>query len=266
LVAGPGRSGLRTDTMIVVSIDRQTGDVASVSIPRNLRRLPMPAGPMRKLFPRGFDDLANAAYTYVSIRPQLGLDPAQVVKGGLAELLGIPIDNYVLVDMTGFVKIIDALGGVPVNLSKRVPLIPNMDRKTREAKAVGPGVVRMNGAMALAFVRQREIDSDYGRMGRQRCLLAALAASASPTDLLKNYVGLVDAVEGAFRSDIPRDRLGDVVRLFAKVKMDQARTLVLVPPVINPGRPDVARVRSLVTTLLDPAAAATERAVSKPTC
>ena len=98
--------------MIVVSIDRQTGDLASISVPRNLKNLPMPAGPLRKQFPGGFNDLANALYPYVSTHPALGLDPAQSVKGALAELLGIPIDNYVLVDMTGFVKIIDALGGV----------------------------------------------------------------------------------------------------------------------------------------------------------
>ena len=86
--------------------------------------------------------------------PELGLDPAQAVKGGLAELLGIPIDNYVLVDMVGFMRIIDALGGVTVNLSSNVQLVPNIDGQTKEAPSVGPGPVRMNGAMALSFVRE----------------------------------------------------------------------------------------------------------------
>ena len=88
--AGPNRWGLRTDTMIVVSIDRQTGDLASVSVPRNLQHLPMPPGPLRDRFPWGFDDLANALFTYVAGHPELGLDPAQSIKGGLAELLGHP--------------------------------------------------------------------------------------------------------------------------------------------------------------------------------
>ena len=57
----------------------------------------MPAGPLRNRFPGGFDDLANALYPYVATHPELKLDPAQSVKGALAELLGIPIDNYVLV-------------------------------------------------------------------------------------------------------------------------------------------------------------------------
>ena len=206
--AGPQRWGLRTDTMIVVSIDRQTGDLASVSVPRNLQRLPMPPGPLRDRFPNGFDDLANALFPYVFTHPDLGLDPAQAIKGGLAELLGIPIDNYVLVDMEGFMHIIDALGGVTVDLSTNVPLVPNIDGRTKEAPSVGPGPVTMNGAMALSFVRTREADSDYSRMKRQRCLLAAVAAKTSPADLALNYLSLASAVEGSFRSDIPREQAG----------------------------------------------------------
>jgi LCP family protein required for cell wall assembly len=263
--AGPYRWGLRTDTMIVVSIDRQTGDLASISVPRNLRRLPVPPE-LRDRFPNGFDDLANALYTYVMVRPDLGLDPAQVVKGALAELLGIPIDHYVLVDMQGFIDVIDALGGVTVELSKRVELIPNMDRKTEVAPYVGPGTVTMDGTMALSFVRTREQDSDYGRMGRQRCLLAAAARSTSPTDLALSYASLATAIESSFRSDIPRERLGELVSLFAKVDVDRARTLVLVPPVIQPGHPDIAKIRALVATMLDAAAPAQDPAVTAPTC
>jgi LCP family protein required for cell wall assembly len=264
--AGPRRWGLRTDTMIVVSIDKATGDLTGISVPRNLRRLPMPAGPLRDRFPSGFDDLANALFPYVETHPELGLDASQSVKGALAELLGIPIDHYVLVDMVGFVRIIDALGGVTVELSRSIPLVPNIDGVTKEADAVGPGPVQMNGAMALAFARTRKIDSDYGRMQRQRCLLAAVARGTSPTALAQSYPAVASAVEGAFRSDIPRDRLDDLVRLFAKVDVSTARTLSLAPPVIEPGRPDIGYIRTLVARSLDPAAAATEPAVGSPAC
>jgi LCP family protein required for cell wall assembly len=264
--AGPNRWGLRTDTMIVVSIDRQTGDLASVSVPRNLKHLPMPPGVLRDRFPNGFDDLANALFTYVSGRPELGLDPAQAVKGGLAELLGIPIDNYVLVDLIGFMRIIDAIGGVTVNLSTNVLLVPNVDGHTKEAPSVGPGPVTMNGPMALSFVRSREMDSDYSRMKRQRCLLAAVAAGTSPTNLAAHYLGLAAAVEGSFRSDIPREQLGDLVRVFQLVDVSRARTLVLVPPVIKPSNPDVARIRGLVANTLDAAAPPADPAIGAPSC
>jgi polyisoprenyl-teichoic acid--peptidoglycan teichoic acid transferase len=257
---------MRTDTMVVVSIDTHTGDVASVSVPRNLVRLPMPPGPLRDRFPRGFDDLANALYQYVAMRPDLGIDPAQAVKGALAELLGIPIDHCILVDMAGFVRIIDALGGVNLDLSERVKLVPNLDGRTLEARYVGPGPVHMNGAMALSFVRTREQDSDYGRMGRQRCLLASVARGISPADLLRNYPALVGAVEDAFRSDLPRERLGDLVALFGKVNLDQARSLSLVPPTVNPNRTDVAQIRDLVTALLEAETTSGEAGITAPTC
>src|SRR5207244_4263389 len=143
------------------------------------------------------------------------------VKGALAQLLGIPIDNYVLVDMAGFTKIVDALGGVDLNLSTRVPLVPSIDGKTIVATSVGPGEVHMNGATALAYSRTRELDSDYARMQRQRCVLAAIARETSPANLAASYLGVVGAVEDAFRSDLPRDELGDVVKLFAKADIDQ---------------------------------------------
>ena len=53
-----------------------------------------------------------------------------------------------LVDLEGFIKIVDAVGGVAIKLTSRVPLVPNIDGKTKEAPYVGPGVVRMNGKMA----------------------------------------------------------------------------------------------------------------------
>jgi LCP family protein required for cell wall assembly len=264
--AGPRRWGLRTDTMIVVSVDQATGDTVLVSVPRNLQHLPMPPGPLRERFPDGFTDLANAVYPYVMNHPNLGLDPAEAIKGSLAELLGIPIDNYVLVDMAGFVKIIDALGGVTVDLSKQVPLVPNIDGKTIEAKTVGPGPVHMNGAMALAFSRTRENDSDYARMLRQRCLLAAVAHGISPADLATNYLALASAVEDAFRSDIPRDRLGELVGVFAKMDVDQVRGLALIPPVVQSAHPNIAKVRALVSGALDPATAAGEPGVATPSC
>jgi LytR_cpsA_psr family len=224
--AGPRRWGLRTDTMIVVSVDRATGDAVVVSVPRNLQHMPMPAGPLRRRFPDGFTDLANAVY----------------------------------------IKIIDAVGGVTVDLSKSVPLVPNIDGRTIEAKSVGPGAVHMNGAMALAFSRTREHDSDYARMLRQRCLLAAVAHGISPTDLATNYLALASAVEDAFRSDIPRDQLGELVGVFAKMNLDQVRGLALIPPVVQSARPNIAKVRDLVSRALDPASAAREPELSTPSC
>lgn len=258
--AAPGRPGLRTDAMIVVSIDPATGDVAMISVPRNMERLPMPAGPLRDEFPKGFDDLANALYPYVENHPDVapsGPDPAaQAVKGALAELLGIPIQHYVLVDMAGFVDIIDALGGVTVTIPTKLPSPGNPPgAKHPVPKFLGPGVMDLDGTLALAYARSRTGDSDYQRMQRQRCLLAAAASSLSPTDLVRRYNALANAVEDNVRSDLPSSRLGELARLFADVDVANARTLSLTPPLVTPAKPDKALVRQLVHDLFVPPAA-----------
>ena len=91
--AGPGRWSLRTDSMILVSIEPVTGDTAMISIPRNLSRMPFPPGtPLAEQFPDGFTDLANAVYTYADQRRELagGGDDAgaQAIKQGVA--MGLP--------------------------------------------------------------------------------------------------------------------------------------------------------------------------------
>jgi polyisoprenyl-teichoic acid--peptidoglycan teichoic acid transferase len=254
--AGPGRPGLRTDTMIVLSIDPSTGDAAMISIPRNLENLPMPAGPLRKRFPKGFTDLANALYPYVvnhpEVAPQGSSDPAATaVKGALAQLLGIPIHHYVLIDMKGFVDIIDALGGVTINVPEKVPSPGNPPgAKHRVPPSIGPGLVKMDGTLALAYARSRTGDSDYNRMQRQRCVLAAAAKGLSPTDLVRRYSSLVSAVEDSISSDLPPQRLADLAKLFGEVKIDSARTLSLTPPMINVNRPNLPKIRDAVTFTL----------------
>ena len=137
--AGPNRWGLRTDTMIVVSVDRQTGDLASVSVPRNLQAAPDAARPAALPLPPRLRR-SRQRPLHLRLHPSRArAGPAAGGQGRLAELLGIPIDNYVLVDMVGFMRIIDALGGVTVNLSTNVHLVPNIDgqrrRRRRSARA-----------------------------------------------------------------------------------------------------------------------------------
>lgn len=269
--AGKGRSGLRTDAMVLVSVDRRTGDTALVSVPRNLARLPMPEGPLRDKFPKGWGDLANAFYGYVARNPSLGdgteQAPANALKGALAEALGVPIDNYVLVDMGGFIDVIDALGGVSVNLSNRIPSPGNPYEARHGVPAyLGPGPVQLDGTTALAYARSREGDSDYRRMERQRCLLASAARQVSPTDLLKRYDDLLGAMERSVRSDLTPAQARQLVDLYAKVYRDAIRSLGLAPPLVNTGAPDYADVRRLVAeTLTAPTPEPAAAAVTAPT-
>ncbi len=137
---GEGRDGVRTDTVIVASIDTDTGDTTLFSLPRNLEDLPFPAGTeLAELFPDGFDagseseSLLNAVYRNgPALYPDaLGAPTdnpgADWLKLGVGEALGLPIDYYVLVNLDGFSQLVDALGGITVNVNYYVPVggIPN---------------------------------------------------------------------------------------------------------------------------------------------
>jgi LCP family protein required for cell wall assembly len=260
--AGPGRYSLRTDSMIVVSMDPATGDTAMISIPRNLQKLPFPPDtPLAEKFPKGFIDLANSVYTYANNHRELagGGDDAgaQAVKQGIAQLLGIPINYYVLVDMAGFVDVVDSLGGIDIDVPKRVPSPGNpRNAKHPVPKYIEAGEQHMDGTLALAYARTRSADSDYQRMGRQRCVLAAISKAATPKALATGLPGLLDAFGAAVRTDIPRSELGDfaqVVQRYADTSgTDAVRTLHLAPPLVRPARWDAAEVRALVSAVLEP--------------
>ena len=255
--AGKGRFSLRTDSMILVSIDRTSGDVAMVSVPRNLARLPMPDGPLRSAYPRGWTDLANALYPFVLSNPALGDGSAQApehaVKAALAEALAVPIDNYVLVDMGGFIDVIDALGGVTIDIANAVPAPGNPSEAKHPVRAwFGPGKVHLDGTDALSYSRSRENDSDYKRMARQRCLLATAARQISPAELIRNYDKLLAAMERSVRSDLSPKQARALVDVFAKIHTDAIRSLGLVPPLVNTGAPDYGVIRRLVAETLSP--------------
>ena len=264
--AGPGRWSLRTDSMIVVSIDPITGDTAMISVPRNLTRLPFPPGTaLAQRYPRGFDDLANAVYTRVNQQRDLagGGDDAgsQAIKLGMAQLLGMPINYYVLVDMAGFVEVVDALGGIDIDITRRVPSPGNpANAKHRVPAYIEAGPQHLDGTLTLAYSRSRSADNDYQRMARQRCVLAAIATAATPTAVASGLTDLVAAFGDAVRTDIPRDRLGEFAQLVDRFTsaggLATVRTLHLVPPLISSSRWDAVAVRQLVASVITPGAPA----------
>ncbi|MFW2333148.1 LCP family protein [Ilumatobacter sp.] len=251
---GPGRWGLRTDTMILVSVHDASGRTSLVSIPRNLTRLDFPPGtPMHDRFPDGFDDLANAVFPYVSTREELvthyGRDGLQAEAVALSEAIGysldVQIDDYALVNMQGFTEVIDAVGGFTIELGERVPLPPSLPGERPLPETIGPGLVEMDGALAIAYARSRSADSDYERMGRQRQLLAALGSQVSPSDAIRGFTTVTGVLDDAMRTSLSAgefsdllDRLGDNNAIHESIG--------LTPPLITPGSPDYALIRRVV--------------------
>ncbi|MCW2902042.1 MAG: cell envelope-related transcriptional attenuator [Streptosporangiaceae bacterium] len=250
--AAGNRTGLRTDSIILASIDTTTGRTVLLSLPRNLESFPMPPGPARDRFPYGFTGdgplnpgLLNEVYEYAENHPEVvpGTPPnrrgPELIKGTVSEILGLPIDYYIVVDMFGFADIVDAMGGVRIRIDQPIPYGQRGD-------VLQAGDRRLNGKEALWYGRSRTDSDDYTRMGRQKCLLRALAKQADPQRVLTRFHRLAAATKRTISTDIPLDLMPAFIRLSGKVK-DGARidSLQFVPPLIHTGNPDFALIRRL---------------------
>ena len=159
--------------------------------------------------------------------------------------LNVQIDDFALVNMQGFTEVIDAVGGVTLELGQPVPLPPSLPGERALPAEIGPGFVDMDGAMAIAYARSRSADSDYQRMGRQRQLLAALGSQISPTAAAGAFGAVTGALDDSMRTSLSAgefdtllDRLGDNSAITESVG--------LAPPLVTPGSPDYAEIATIV--------------------
>jgi polyisoprenyl-teichoic acid--peptidoglycan teichoic acid transferase len=253
--AGYQRSGLRADTLIAVSVQANTGRAAIFSVPRNLQMFPLAgeAGAVYGTFP----GILNALYRFAQSRPELfpgGRDPgATALKQTVSNLLGIQVHYYVLVDLRGFVEVVDAIGGLRLTAPDSVndltsPAYPG--EPWTDIQVAGGTVVELDGRHALAYARSRSASSDYTRMVRQRCVLAAMARQVQSMRTFRSIARLSDAAKTFAATDIPRGRLSRIVRLLRGI--DPYRTLAVsfTPPDYGVYAPDIAEYRATVQRLL----------------
>ncbi|GAA3223159.1 hypothetical protein GCM10017691_09910 [Pseudonocardia petroleophila] len=223
--AGPDRTGTRTDTMMVASIDTASGRTTLFSLPRNIAYAQFPPGsPMAEEFPDGFHDSAgpsgnyylNAVYAYGHEFPALAPagptdDPGlNLLHQTVSYMLGLDLDYYVELDMAGFAAIIDSLGGVQVDVGPdRIPVggISPTGRAVPPDRYIEPGVQQLSGEDALAFARSRTNSTDYVRMGRQRCLIQNILDQNQPAELLTNFQSIARATTDSVSTDIPQQAL-----------------------------------------------------------
>lgn len=243
--AGSDRTGVRTDSMIVASTDLATGRTALISLPRNLQHVPMPDGLAEERFPNGFNDLLNAVYQYGEEHPKVvpgSKHPgADLLKQTVGEVLDLKVHYYLLVNLKGFSKMVDALGGVTVTVKERLPIGGGTHRVTGYVK---PGRRKLNGNEALWFARSRSSSSDYDRMARQRCLIGAFAEQADPATVLARYQQLAAASKKLFQTDIPQNVLSELVGVAQKAQTHKIRSIAFVPPLIDTADPDWRLIRN----------------------
>lgn len=268
--AGVGRTGVRTDTMLLVSLDPETGDVALIGLPRNLARVPLPEDVgiwSCDCFPSILNELYQYGEDHPDSFPGPGPPGVNAIEGAVSELTGVPVHFYALVALQGFVDVVDALGGVTLTVEDRVfdPRYPSEGGGT-ESVDIRPGVHEFDGHEALAYARTRYSDDDYSRMGRQRCVVEAVMDQADPLRLLRSYPELAEVIKTNVMTDLPLDAVPDLIDIVSLVNTDEAVSLQLIPPMYIAGRtseaypiPDVDLIREHSTIATSrPAAEAIE--------
>ncbi len=230
------RDGLRTDSVVVASIDTRTGNTVLISVARNTQRLQFePGTPLGRAYPDGYtspqsQNFLNSVYLDVpKAHPNLlgatADEGADALKLGLGwSLFGssTAIDYYVLVSLTGFEQVVSALGGVTVNVNEPVADGGEFEKGVKDIaprRWIMPGPDQhLNGRDAEWFSRGRYGTDDYERLRRQRCTINALVNQASPAKVLTSYQSLADTAANVTKTDIPRTVLAAMVGLGDTIK------------------------------------------------
>ena len=202
----PGQTYFRTDTIIIAAVRPATGQVTLISVPRDLY-VYVPTIGM---------DRINTAYEYGQMHHYPG-GGAGLLKATFLYNLGIRIDHLAIVNFTVFTRIVDTLGGVdvPVYCSYTDWHLkdPNLDPtlvKNWSVFTVGPGLIHMDGNLALWYARSREMSSDFDRGRRSQEVIRALYARALKTDA----IGKIPQLYNDFSSSVITDLgLNDLLQL-----------------------------------------------------
>ncbi|MCC2594518.1 LCP family protein [Tessaracoccus sp. OS52] len=275
--------GIRTDTIMLASINTANGNTDIIQIPRNVQYVPFPEGSeMDQWFPDGFRGEGDSANWFVNniwhtvesgdypdILPDQTYRGAEALKQGVEGITGLKVDYFALLNIDGIQALINAMGGVTVNINDRLP----MGRDTGNGPSGGylePGADQhLNGYEAMWYARSRSGSSDYDRMARQSCLVNAIIKQANPATMLTSYEAIAAASAKMVMTDIPQQVLEPLVELSMTVKDADIERLVFTPGKngYDFNDPDFDAMREAVTEAISdeepaPSATATSEAPS----
>lgn len=268
--ADVNRDGLRPDSVTVVSVDADTGQAVMIGIPRELEYAPFPeTSPMHAIHPNGYATeicevdrcIFNSIYSdvennHADLYPQSlsqgsspGIDAVMEAASGVT---GLTIQFYVLIDMWGFVELVDALGGVQIEVPERVGFAPP-DWVGEPWAWIEAGPQLMNGETAMFYARSRWNTSDWDRMKRQRLLQEAIIRQFSPAIILTKFQEISDASSRILKTDIPDGMIGPLVTLAQKTAELPIETVELIPENgVDSQFPDYESIHELVRLATSP--------------
>lgn len=232
----PKEGTFNTDTMIVVSIDPVSRQVAMFQLPRDTVDVPLPPGPAQAVFGSTYAGKINSLWTAARSRPDLfpGNDNQRgpnALKATLGELFGLDIRWYVAVNFEGFKQIVDTLGGVTVNVQNPVmdDHYPGDDGRLIRVY-IPAGIQHMDGSEALIYARSRHASNDFDRGQRQQRVLLSLKEQTDFQTVIAKLPDLVAALKSAVKTDIPASQIGPLIQLASAIDTSNIRSYVFAPP------------------------------------
>ncbi|MGN6752840.1 MAG: LCP family protein [Intrasporangium sp.] len=283
--AGVGRTGTRTDSMIVASINTHTGNTVLISLPRNLQYVPIPRdNPLHQLYPSGVYGkpyciraqqdasdgcLLNAIWTeadqwaadHPGSFPGSQSPGRDTIRDVISGVIGLKIDHTVVLDLKGFAQLVDAMGGVEINVKEgayggKLPIGGHVTASGQVTGVKGyfePGLQHLDGWHTLWYARTRAADDDYARMSRQRCVIKAVVNQVNPAAMLAKYAEVARIAKDNIYTDIPGDNLGAYVDLIERVQQAKITSVALDPKHgVNTANPDFTVIRQDIEKAINP--------------
>jgi LCP family protein required for cell wall assembly len=270
--SGSNRMGLRPDSISVLSVSADTGMAVNIGLPRNLQRIQFKEGtPIRSVYPYGFNDncegecflssiykvaMDNHKDLYPGIAKKNSTAGIEATRSAVEWVTGLEIDAFVLINMDSFVELIDAIGGITVNVKKALPIGGQQDcyPADNEHESICPdalgwiekGKQHMDGRTALWYARSRHNTNDYDRMKRQREIQNLVLKKIDLQTLLFRLNAVAGAGAKLIKTDIPGSSVPTLIDLALKARSSGLNSLQLTSPTISANNPDFRLMRQLI--------------------
>ncbi len=227
----------RSDTLMVATIDPKKKQAALLSIPRDTRV---------KIKGNGYDKI-NAAYAYGGHK---------LTQDTVEKLLGTPMDHYVLINIQAFQRIIEAIGGVDIDVEKRMYYEDPWDDEGGLVIDLYPGKQHMDGKTAITYVRYRDEEGDIGRISRQQKFMKAVMDKVTSPAIIPQLPGIIREVLSSVKTDLSFRQLLEFAGALKEaqnngLKTDMLQGRPLYIQGISYWIPDITKIRTTLANTLD---------------
>ena len=210
----------RSDTLMIAAVDPKRNQASLLSVPRDTRV---------KIAGHGWDKI-NAAYAYGSAKSGI-LGGEKLAQRTVEDFLGVNIDHYVVIDTHAFQKIIDAIGGIDIDVEKRMYYEDPWDDDGGLVIDLRPGKQHMDGKTAVTYVRYRDEEGDIGRIKRQQKFMKACMEKVTSPAIIPKLPTVIKEVMSSVKTDLSFRQLLEFAGTLKEAQKNGLKTEMV------PGRP-----------------------------